>query len=144
MLYNNCSQSDSLRLESIQRKAAVICTGAINRTETCKLMAELNWDSLSLRRTYAKLCLLFKIICKLTPLYLGQKYIQAVTVTRVLRINANSTHRLVYPMCRIVCYQQSFFPSTVKLWNALPNDIAQCNSISLFKTSWGTRRCPGK
>ena len=74
-------------------------------------------------------------------MYLGQKYIQAVTVTRVLRINANSTHRLVYPMCRIVCYQQSFFPSTIKLWNALPNDIAQCNSISLFKITVRQHLC---
>ena len=42
VLYHNCSASDAARLETVQRKAALICTGAIRRTETRKLMLELN------------------------------------------------------------------------------------------------------
>ena len=46
MLYNNCSLHHFNCSEGVQRKAALICTGAIKRTESKQLMTELNWDSL--------------------------------------------------------------------------------------------------
>ena len=52
---DNCSLSDSIKLESCQRYASLVCTGAMRRTETSKLMTELGWDSLSSRRTYFKM-----------------------------------------------------------------------------------------
>ena len=133
MLYNNCSLHDSNRIEGVQRKAALICTGAIKRTESKKLMTELNWDSLSQRRAFAKLCILYKIIKGMSPPYLGQRYI-VTSSTRVSRLT-DASHRLFQPLCRLSCYQSSFFPSTIKLWNALPSDVAGCSSVMLFKIS---------
>ena len=50
VLYDNCSTNDSLKLESCQRTAALICTGAMKRTETILLLEHLGWDSLHDRR----------------------------------------------------------------------------------------------
>ena len=47
---DSCSLNDSLKIESYQRYASLVCTGAMRRTETSKLMSELRWDSLSSRR----------------------------------------------------------------------------------------------
>ena len=98
-------------------------------------MLELNWDSLSIRRTYAKLCLFFKIAHHKTPQYLGQKYFTNAGSTRLTRMTATAEHRILEPRCRIVCYQSSYFPSSIKLWNMLPSSILQCESILSFKVN---------
>src|SRR5271165_4271775 len=50
VVFANCTIGDAKLIENVQRRAAVLCTGAIRRTETAKLMAEIGWDSLELRR----------------------------------------------------------------------------------------------
>ena len=52
---------DTALLEKVQRRAANICTGAMKRTETVKVLQELGWETLKSRRTKAKLILLYKI-----------------------------------------------------------------------------------
>ena len=133
LLYNNCSLHDSNRIEGVQRKAALLCTGAIRRTESKKLMTELNWDSLAQRRAYVKLCVLYKICKNFSPHYLGRKYLVTSTSARASRLNTAASHRLFEPLCRLSCYQSSLFPSTIKLWNALPSGVAETSSIMMFK-----------
>ena len=53
VLYDNCSMSHALKLEQLQRKAALVCTGAIARTGNKLLMNFLGWDTLGTRRTVA-------------------------------------------------------------------------------------------
>ena len=38
VLYNNCSVYDSIRLEQLRRRAALICTGALRQTNTKRLL----------------------------------------------------------------------------------------------------------
>ena len=61
-LFDNCSIGDSLKLESCQRTAALICSGAMRRTETNLLMNMLGWESLGDRRRVSKMTLFFKIV----------------------------------------------------------------------------------
>ena len=44
----------------------------------------------------------------------------------------NSSH-LVQPPCKLNFYYNDFIPSTVRLWNNLPQDIKDIDSLSLFK-----------
>ena len=69
-LFDNCSTSDSLKLESCQRTAAVICSGAMKLTETKVLLEHLEWDTLADRRKLSKITLFYKIVRKQTPPYL--------------------------------------------------------------------------
>ena len=91
IIYDNCCQKDSARLDSIQHQ--------------------------------------------FTPAYLGQTYTRMHNnvSTRTTWLTLNSVHRVFVPHCRVVCYQQSYFPSVIKLWNGLPSDLVQSNSIALFK-----------
>ena len=54
VLFDNCSVCDSLKIESCQRTATLICTGATRRTETKLLFEYLGWDSLEDRRKIFK------------------------------------------------------------------------------------------
>ena len=62
VIYDCCTIGDSMRIEQLQRKAAIICLGAMKRTETNKLIDALKWDSLSNRRNLAKLSLFYTIV----------------------------------------------------------------------------------
>jgi len=135
VLHHNCSASDSARLDLVQRKAALICTGAISRTETTKLMLELNWDSLSQRRLYAKLMLFYKTVLHLTPPYLGSKYIVRSVPERETRLNTRSSHGFPVPFCRLSCYQNSFFSQHYYVLEPVTCCVVQSVSISCFKVA---------
>ena len=61
VIYDDMSLGLSSMLENIQRRAAMICTGAISCTETQKLLADVGWTSLKERRTKFKLIYFYKI-----------------------------------------------------------------------------------
>ena len=92
------------KLESVQYKAALAITGAIQDASREKIYLELGLESLKNRRWYKRLCCMFKIMNEETPKYLtnltpkGQQTI----VTR------NSSIPTFY--CRTDCFKYSFFP----------------------------------
>ena len=73
-LFDNCSIGDNLKLESCQHTAALICSGAMRRTETNLLMNMLGWESLGDRRKVSKMTLFFKIIHNQTVPYLQRNF----------------------------------------------------------------------
>ena len=116
------------KLESVQYKAALAITGAIQDASREKIYLELGLESLKNRRWYKRLCCMFKIINEETPKYLtnltpkGQQTI----VTR------NSSIPTFY--CRTDCFKYSFFPSTLKDWFNLGASIRNSESIAIFKS----------
>ena len=70
VLTDNCSISDALKLDKVQRTAALICTGAMRRTESGLLLDFLGWEKLGDRRKLSKMAIFYKIINKTTPKYL--------------------------------------------------------------------------
>ena len=61
IIYDNCTVRESAALEQVQRRAALVCTGAYKHTRTDLLLAELGWFPLYERRDNHKLCTLFKM-----------------------------------------------------------------------------------
>ena len=64
IIYNNCTLSIGRSIEGIQRRAALICTGAYKHTEHAKLLSDLGWPTLLARRTHHCLCVYYKLIKK--------------------------------------------------------------------------------
>ena len=59
ILFDNCSKADQDLLESVQLSAARVCTGALQNTSKIKLLDELGWATLAVRRKYFKLVMFF-------------------------------------------------------------------------------------
>ena len=84
--------------------------------------------TLQLRRTFLKLCYLYKImngffIYPNTPL-----------VSRQIRPLRNSScHLLERLPSRTNAYMHSYFPHTISLWNNLPSSLHNCSSLVSFK-----------
>ena len=115
------------KLESVQYKAALAITGAIQGTSREKIYQELGLESLKNRRWYKRLCCMFKIMNEEAPKYLTNMIPkgQQTIVTR------NSNIPTFY--CRADCFKYSFFPSTLKDWFNLDASIRNSESIAIFK-----------
>ena len=129
ILFDNCSTNDSLKLESCQRTAAFICTGAMKRTETKLLLDHLGWTNLHDRRKILKTSLFFKIMHNQTPPYL----LRNITLNQPQSRNLRHYNEINPPRCRLESYKKSFFPNCISIWNTLPVNIKKADNIRIFK-----------
>ena len=130
-IWDNCSQTLSDELEKLNQDAIRTIIGAVRGTSHHKLYNESGILPLKERRRRHKLILYFKIIKGLTPNYLANYIPPLVSETNPYH-RRNPLERIM-PRCRTEIYQQSFFPSTTVLWNALPDYIKLSNSLGEFK-----------
>ena len=66
-VYDSCTMYESERLDKLQRKASLLCTGAFRTTSNEKVLKELGWSN---RRIYHRLVLFYKTLNNLAPQYL--------------------------------------------------------------------------
>ena len=93
------------KVESVQYRAALLTTGAWNKTSKEKLYNELGWESLSRRRWQRRMTLFCKIINNQTPSYL-KSCLQLRFQYQPIEFNPRTLNFLA-----------SFFPSCVFSWN---------------------------
>ena len=131
IIWNNCSEIDSDRPESIQRRAARIITGGIIRTPSALLYEEVGLEHLSKRRDKSLLLFFHKIMFDKSPEYLLSLK-PTPTHTRHNR-NLRTGNELDIPKSRIEKYKNSVIPKAITLWNQLSPDIKGLANYKLFK-----------
>jgi hypothetical protein len=91
-----------------------------------KNMNSLGWLPLQERRSKIKVTMLYKIK---NELVLANKddLIQSSSPRRPLNF--------FIPQSKKNCHLHSFFPSTIRLWNSIPDNIKATNSLSQFKSA---------
>ena len=124
---------DADKLEGVQLTAARIVTGAMPGTSNAKLYEELGWQTLASRRENAKLIMMYKIVNKLVPNYL-QSVIPNIANPETSTYNTRQRFDLPHFRARTDLFNNSFFPSTVRLWNELPLSIRNSPSLSISKS----------
>ena len=116
------------QLESIQKRAARFACNQYNReTSVSKLQSQLKWKSLKERRAKSKVTMIFRARKQLCHI-----------PTEDLRLNNNKrTHRASnsydIPRSRTNVHLYSFYPSAIRLWNHLPENIKATSSLDSFK-----------
>ena len=140
VVFDNCTIHESHLIEQVQRRAAVLCTGAFKRTSYVNLLNELGWESLDERRKKAKLTLMFKITKNLTPPYLKELIPPQIQDTTQHRLR-NRTHIRI-PRSRTSFKQKSFIPATLNLWNNLDPEIKRSRTLATFKSKQKFRLNP--
>ena len=115
------------KIESVQYKAALAITGAIQGTSRDKIYQELGLESLKSRRWYKRLTCMFKIMRNEAPNYLINLIPKCEHT-----IKTRNSHKPLYH-CRIECFKCSFFPSALSDWFNLDESIRSSESISVFK-----------
>ena len=131
ILYNSCTLSIGRTIEGIQRRAALICTGAYKHTEHVKLLHELGWPDLKSRRRYHILCTYFKLIKSQAPKYVTDLLPQPIA--NLTNYNLRTQTNLRIPRMKLQSSKNSFIPFATGLWNNLPLGTRQTQSLNIFK-----------
>ncbi|KAK3103099.1 hypothetical protein FSP39_016427 [Pinctada imbricata] len=117
------------RLEMVQRRAARFIMGDYHTTSSVTTMMEqLGWRTLQERRAQAKAVMMFRIVNQLVDI--PHTYLTPARVS----VRGHS-QRFTVPHTRTTTYRHSFFPDSIRIWNALPQDAISCNTLESFKAS---------
>ncbi len=156
VIFDNCALYLKQRMESLQRRAAIICTCAFRNTSYERLLEELGWNSLDQRRKLARMSTFFKMNHKVceennqcadcrngvgVPDYL--KNLVPVKVGDRTNYYLRNVNDLSTVKTRKVKVYNSFVPKTVREWNNL-EAYRYAPSLSSFKASYkkGMLRSP--
>jgi len=113
------------KIEMIQRRAARFVYNNCNIVSVSNMISSLGWPTLQTRRNYLKLLLTYKILKAMISI--PSDNFKPVTVnTRGYQFHFQCLQ------CTCDSYRFSFFPSSIRLWNCLPTDIAFANTFNEF------------
>ena len=91
------------------------------------MMQQLGWPTLLARRSQAKAVMMYRIVNKLVDIP------EAVHLTRRESSTRGHNARFHQPYTRVLAYKHSFFPSTIRIWNSLPENLTQKPSLESFR-----------
>ena len=137
IVWNNCTQYESLGLEQIQYEAARIVTGATRLVSINSLLTETGWETLSARRKNHMLVMFYKMRNNLCPVYLSS--LVPRTIGSSVSYNLRNAGDIQTVNTNTQLYYTSFLPSAIREWNDLPGEIQNANSIAAFKYNLNVR-----
>ena len=120
-------------LEAVQRRAARFITGN-NRRESSitSMLQDIHLESLeSTRLRKARCTMMYRVVNHLID-------IPSSSLQPVRAGTRGHSQRFQQPSCTIRCYQDSFFPASIVLWNSLPPTLVSADSLDVFKTRIST------
>ena len=132
IVWDGCTVQDKTALEKLQHEAARIVTGLTRSTSLDNIYRECGWVSLSERRKFQKLCLMYKCNDGQVPGYMSDLVPPLVSEISNYplrnRTNISSIRR------RTEIFNRSCIPSSVSLWNNLNDDTKYAPSYFHFKS----------
>ena len=119
-------------LENIQKRAARRITNDFSRhSSATNLVRNLGLDTLEKRRRCDKAVMFHKIYHQKTCIRIPNY------ITPKKRKTRGHENQLIQPQTKTDTYRHSFFPSAIKLWNNLPDDVAETENENRFKSVIG-------
>ena len=119
-------QNQIYQLEMVQRRAARWVVSDYGRlSSVTRILENLKWQELALRRKQARLLLLYKIVHNLVMINRSHYFKMQRDNLHIQNIYATQQY-----------HQASFFPRTIKEWNSLPDSVLD---LSLIHISEPTR-----
>ena len=114
------------QIEKVQRSTAHFVTNDFSyHSSVTSMLVHLRWPLLEHRRNYLKLIIFYKIIHGLVN--------TSFTLISLSTSTRGHGQRFVIPIARTDSYLYSFLPSTINLWNSLPESLIELNDINHFK-----------
>ena len=132
VVWGNCNKSLSIKLQKLQNLAARILTSSSYDAGADDLFARLGWQKLNLQRKLKTVTMVYKSLNGLAPDYLKSMFTNRSTIsTYSLR---NCEGKLAVPLPRTNFLKNSFSYSGALLWNSLPINLRQAQSLASFKS----------
>ena len=117
------------KIEMVQhRTARFVCRDYKRKSSVTKMLAQLDWDTLKLRRQAARLTLLYKVTSDQVAIPASKFLTSVAHPTR-----RNNSKAFQGPTAKKDCYKNSFFPRTISEWNLLPELLVNSSTHINFK-----------
>ena len=130
MVWDPYLQKDLLAVKAVQRRCArFIYNNYSSYASVTNMLESLNWPSLAQCRIEDKAITMFNIMHQLldTPI---DNILKLAPPNYCLRGHLT---KLLQPNTRVDSYLHSFFPSAIKTWSNLPNNLVTSSSVDQFK-----------
>ena len=116
------------KLEAVQRRAARYVFSDYRYDSSPTLMkTQQGWPILRARRTQGKAVIMYRIVNKLVAIP------EIMHLTRREASTCGYDIRFHQPYTRVLAYKHSFFPSAIRIWNLLPQDLTEKPSLDSFR-----------
>ena len=113
-------------IEKVQRPSArYVLNDYRSDSSVTAMINHLNWESLEDRRNKASLHTFYKMFNNLTTI----PYIQYVQLSTVTSTRYSHPFKLIPMLAKKNPLKYSFLPRTIPLWNQLPQDLVNSNSL---------------
>ena len=124
------------KLQRVQNSAARLIVKAPKSCHITPILKELHWLPVHLRINFKIALFCFKALNGLAPLYI-ENLLTSYNPTRSLR--SSGKNRLMEPQTRLKTYgDRAFSSSGPRIWNALPLEIRNATSVTVFKSKLKT------
>ena len=132
IVWGNCRITLLNKIQKLQDRAARVLTYSNYDADAGHLFELLGWKNLASQQQIQRATMLFKSLHGLAPDYLCSKFERRETAYNL----RDSENKLNVPLPRTNSnyYKNSFSYSGATLWNSLPHDIRQAESVGLFKS----------
>ena len=142
VVWDNCTEVLSDKLERVQKRAARIVSGAIIRTPTELIYEELGWSSLKERRKNQRVKMMHKIIKTGNPSYLHNTI--PLPVNERTNYNLRNRNDLTVQLSRTDRFLNSFILKTVNDYNSLDPNLRELSPLEFNKALKSSRDpvCP--
>ena len=128
-VWGTCEITFRNKLQKVQnRGAARVLTYSDYDVVAGHLFKLLRWKNLTSQQQIQRVTMVYKFLHGLGPEYLSSKF-ERREIAHNLR---DSENRLVVPLPRTNCYKNSFSYSGAILWNSLPCDLWEAESLRQF------------
>ena len=137
IVWGNCRITLLNKIQKLQNRTARVLTYSNYDANAGHLFELLGWKNLASQQQIQGATMVFKSLHGLAPDYLCSKFERRETAYNL----RDSENKLNVPLPRTNYYKNSFSYSGATLWNSLPRDIRQAESLELFKSLIKEGRC---
>ena len=126
-----CGKTLASKLQKLQNRAARTLTYSNYEANADNFIQKLGWIKLDSQRTMHKAVMVFKLLNGLTPHYLSSKFVDRCSVSNYSLKDTEGT--LAIPQPHTNYTKDSFSYSGAVLWNSLPIELRQPDSLRAFR-----------
>nr|XP_058947926.1 uncharacterized protein LOC131775812 [Pocillopora verrucosa] len=129
IVWGNCGKTLQDKLQKLQNRAARVLTFSNYDADATELLEFLRWKNLTRQQEIHKATMMFRCLHGLAPEYLSSKFTWRDSAYDL----RDSENKLNVPLPPTYYYRKSFSYNGATLWNSLPCDIRNAESLGVFK-----------
>ena len=124
--WNKHTNQDVNKIEQVQKNTArFVCNNCDRSMSSSDLVSTLNWDTLEIRRLAQQASMFYKI----------RNGFVGITFPSVVIPNPRHSGMHCKPQCNVLNFSYSFYIRTIRVWNRLPEQIINAQSLKTFNNS---------